>query len=371
MADRYTLRLPALEIRQGSRRIYCFAVDGKKMHGFAAVSRIHRDEEKNLQGYQRPEVLSHIRAIRRYLESDGAMLPNAIVLAFDRRVEFVSHGPTGSVDYAVPGELVIPVDETQSDDEKPAWLVDGQQRSAAIRDADLAEFPVAAVGFIADGPAEQRSQFILVNSTKPLPKGLIHELLPETAGHLPPSYVRRRLPAKLMTRMNIDPEGPFYGKIASPTAPDGYIKDNSILKMLEHSIFEGALFQYRNPVDGSGDVDRMLLHLRSYWKLVQQTFPDAWRKPPRNSRLTHGVGIQAMGFVMDELTEDMPAEGVKCERVRAALQSLEPHVAWTSGTWKFGEGDERKWNGLQNTPSDVHLLHAHLKKVIRRAGVRI
>ena len=69
-----------------------------------------------------------------------------------------------------------------ADDEKPAWLVDGQQRSAAIRDADLAEFPVAAVGFIAHGEAEQRSQFILVNNTKPLPKGLIHELLPDTDG---------------------------------------------------------------------------------------------------------------------------------------------------------------------------------------------
>jgi DGQHR domain-containing protein len=296
------------------------------------------------------------------------MLPNAIVLAFDPRVEFVPHGQVGSVDYAVPGELVIPVDETLTEDEKPAWLVDGQQRSAAIRDADLAEFPVAAVGFIADNTAEQRSQFILVNSTKPLPKGLIHELLPDTTGHLPPAYVRRRLPAKLMTRLNTDSDGPFYGTIASPTSPYGYIKDNSLLKMLEHSLYEGALYQYRNPVDGSGDVDRMLRHLKSFWSMVRDIFPDAWRKPPRQSRLTHGAGIQAMGFVMDTLTDEMPAEGVKCEAVRSALMSLEPHVAWTSGTWKFNDGDERRWNVLQNTPSDVHQLTTHLLKVIRSSG---
>ena len=51
---------------------------------------------------------------------------------------------------------------------------------------------MAAVGFIAKDEAEQRSQFILVNNTKPLPKGLIHELLPDSTGHLPPAYARKQ-----------------------------------------------------------------------------------------------------------------------------------------------------------------------------------
>ncbi len=50
------LRLPALEIRQGTRAIYAFAVDGKRLHEFATVSRIHRDDDDALRGYQRPEV---------------------------------------------------------------------------------------------------------------------------------------------------------------------------------------------------------------------------------------------------------------------------------------------------------------------------
>ena len=87
VADRYDIRLPAIRIRQGSHFIYCFGVDGKRIHDFAAVSRVHRDDD-SLQGYQRPEVLTHIKAIRRYLESEGAMLPNAVVLAFDERVTF-------------------------------------------------------------------------------------------------------------------------------------------------------------------------------------------------------------------------------------------------------------------------------------------
>lgn len=366
MADQYTLRLPALEVRQGDRRIYCFAVDGKKLASFAAVSRIRRDEQE-LHGYQRPEVLSHVRAIRRYLESDGAMLPNALVLAFDKRATFIPAQRTGSdgaVHYSVPGELVIPVDESLADSDKPAWLVDGQQRSAAIRDAAVDEFPVAAVGFIADGEADQRSQFIMVNSTRPLPKGLIHELLPGTVGQLPPSYERRRLSAELMTRLNCDPGSPFYLIISCPTMPDGYIKDTSILKMIEHSLFEGALYQYRNPEDGTGDVERMLDHLKGFWRIVRQTFPQEFKAPPRLSRLTHGVGIQALGFVMDSLTENIPAEEIDSDHVRKPIERLQMGVSWTAGTWKFGDGDERRWNALQNTPNDIRTLTNYLLRLV-------
>src|SRR3954471_10019269 len=111
MADRYELRLPALRIRQGPQFIYTFGVDGKRIHDFATVSRVHRDDA-TLLGYQRPEVLSHIKAIRRYLESDGAMLPNAVVLAFDERVTFEAIRTHIGPGYSTLGELVIPVDES-------------------------------------------------------------------------------------------------------------------------------------------------------------------------------------------------------------------------------------------------------------------
>jgi DGQHR domain-containing protein len=367
MADRYDIRLPAIQIRQGSQFIYCFGVDGKHIHDFATVSRVHR-EDSSLQGYQRPEVLSHIRAIRRYLESDGAMLPNAVVFAFDERVTFEAASPRKSTDYSRVGELIIPVDESLPDDQKPAWLVDGQQRSAAIRDADLAEFPVAAVGFIAHGEAEQRSQFILVNNTKPLPKGLIHELLPETSGHLPTAYARKQLPAKILSRLNLDGGGegyPFAGRIATPTRPDGYIKDNSVLKMIENSLYDGALYQYRDPVDGSGDMDQLLLHLNFYWTVVELTFPEAWVLPPTKSRLTHGAGIQSLGYVMDSRTDGVPAAELPGLDLPARLEKLRTSCAWTTGSWDFASDQQRRWNGIQNTPNDVRLLTNHLLRAVR------
>lgn len=366
MADRYEIKVPALEVRQGERRIYCFAVDGKKLLDFTAVSRVKRTDDGELDGYQRPEVMNHIRAIRRYIESPAAMLPNAVVLAFDSRVRFVPARRRSPIDYSTMGELIIPVDESLPESEKPALLVDGQQRAAAIRDADVAEFPVAAVAFIASGADEQRSQFILVNNTKPLPKGLIHELLPDATGHLPPKYARRKLPAQVMTRLNIDSDSPFRGAIATPTSPDGYIKDNSVLKMIENSLYDGALYQYRDPEDGSGDIEQMVLHLKIFWSLVESMWPIEWKLIPRKSRLTHGVGIQSLGYVMDALTEGYIADALPEARLDAHLSRLCEVTAWCSGSWDLGPDDQRRWNGLQNTPNDIKLLTNVFLAALRR-----
>lgn len=369
MADQYLIRLPALQIRQGEQFIYSFGIDGKRLHEFTTVSRVHREDDHKLMGYQRPEVLSHIRAIRRYLESEKAILPNAIVLAFNERVRFEPAKTRTDVDYCVAGEIVIPVDEALPEDEKPAWLVDGQQRSAAIRDADLAEFPIAAVGFIAEGQEEQRSQFILVNNTKPLPKGLIHELLPDTTGHLPAAYARKQLPAQILAALNFgapDEGRPFAGRIATPTNATGYIKDNSVLRMIENSLYDGALYQYRNAIDGSGEMEDMLLHLNYFWTVVQVTFPEAWNLPPTKSRLTHGVGIQALGYLMDSLTDGIRARDLAAVGIEPALQSLRNECAWTSGSWIFAPDDARRWNGLQNTPSDVRTLSNFVVRTVRR-----
>lgn len=357
MADRYELRLPCIRVKQGNRYLYSFAVDGKVLGDFAAVARVGRGDDSLLQGYQRPEVQKHIRGIQRYLETANAMLPNAIVVAFDDSVYFesLSSAVYTDISYSTMGILVIPVDEAAENDRKPGWIVDGQQRTAAIREARVDGFPVCVVSFVA-AETEQRAQFILVNSTKPLPKGLIHELLPATQEELPLPLMRRRLAAEILYRLNTDHGSPFRHLIATPTHPDGVIKDNAIIRMVENSIYNGALYKYRYADTGEGDVAQMLTHLRLYWTAVRELFSDAWGLPPRRSRLSHGVGVAALGFVMDALTEDVPLRDVG--RVIQRLQHL-AGCPWTTGTWQFG-AEERRWNSLQNTPNDIRLLTQHL-----------
>lgn len=352
------LRLPALEVQQGpTRRLYLFAVDGKVVSRFAAVSRIRRNGH-DVMGYQRPEVLAHIDEIRSYLESENPMIPNAVVLAFDKRVRFESaFGPTGS--YTRPGEVIIPLQDDWAEEDKPGFIVDGQQRLAAVRDAEVVAFPLCVTAFITDDLTQQTEQFILVNSTKPLPKGLIYELLPNTEARLPSALGKRRFPAELLNLLNREKGSPMKGLIQTPTNPQGVIKDNSVLRMLETSLSEGILYRHRTK-DGA-NVEAMLSLLFAYWGAVKVVFEDAWGKPPKRSRLMHGAGILSMGYVMDWIGDRHRSKRSPSKEVFAReLEPLREVCRWTDGVWDFGPGQQRKWNELQNTSKDIQLLANHL-----------
>jgi DGQHR domain-containing protein len=355
------LRLPALEVCQGARRtLYSFAIDGKLLPEFTTVSRVRRGGQAVLEGYQRPEVLSHIAEIRDYLESEAPMIPNAVVIAFDNRVRFEPLPGGTECQYVRQGTLVVPVDPAQPEEERPGWIVDGQQRIAAIRDAQIERFPVCAVAFITLDDQEQREQFILVNSTKPLPKGLIYELLPTTKAKLPTLLQHRRFPAYLLGRLNHDENSPLRGMIRTPTVVSGLIKDNSVLKMLENSLSDGVLYRIRRG-DGEGDVEAMLDVLRAFWGAVALVFSDAWGLAPRRSRLMHGAGIVSIGFVMDAIADRYRHAGTPTlEQFRQDLEPLGEACRWTEGYWDFGPGVQRKWNEIQNTHRDIQMLANYL-----------
>jgi len=363
MSPKNELRLPAIEVRQGPEHLlYTFAVDGKVIPSFSTVSRIHRNGDKQIEGYQRPEVLSHIAEIRNYLDSDAPMIPNAIVIAFDSRVRFeCTVDPTNPTPYTRIGVIVIPVDDDVAPEEKPGFIVDGQQRIAAIRDAEVESFPICVTAFITNDIQEQTEQFILVNSTKPLPKGLIYELLPGTSATLPTLLERRRFPAHLLDLLNNDEDSAMKGRIQTPTNPGGSIKDNSILKMLENSLSDGVLYRFRYVEGGPGDVDSMMAVLKNFWRAVSRVFPDAWQLPPRQSRLVHGAGIIGMGFLMDAISERLRKARVVSEtQFVEDLQPLKDVCRWTDGYWDFGPGRQRKWNEIQNTTKDIQLLANYL-----------
>jgi DGQHR domain-containing protein len=345
-----TLKVPAIEIRQGkNRRLYSFAVDGKKLHDFCTVSRVSRHDAEGLSGYQRPEVVSHIMQIKDYLESENPLLPNAIVVAFNSTVQF-KPSSNGKSEMSRIGTLLIPVDPKCPDADKPGWIVDGQQRSAALRDARIESFPVCVVGFVAEGYEEQRQQFILVNATKPLPKGLIYELLPSTEGKLPLALVRRRLPSLISERLNYDQGSPLEGMIRTPTNGTGVIADNSILKMLENSLTDGVLYDYE-------DIDSQLEVLKEFWDAVRRTFPDAWGKLPRLSRLMHGAGVISMGFLMDTIADRYRHQcRLTSKLFQQELEPLRKVCRWTEGYWDFGNGDSLKWNEVQNVPRHIQML---------------
>lgn len=361
------LTLPALAFQQGKQHtLFTFAVEGAKLMEFAAVARINRQENDQIDGYQRPEVLSHIANITKYLASEGSMLPNAIVVAFDDVVRFIPNNDE-ECSLVKSGTLHIPITDS-THQRKPAWIVDGQQRATALEHAAVADFMVCVVGFVAESDEEQREQFMLVNSTKPLPKSLIYELLPQTHCCLPGILEKRKLPALLLTALNLDKDSPFYRKIKTATNSDGIIQDNSVLRMIENSLADGVLYtvhQSHKELDEA--IEQMLAVLCEYWKAVAMMFTSAWELTPNKSRLTHGAGVISMGFIMDAITNRNDDNSkLTCEVFMKDLEKIAHVCRWTHGYWEFGPGDQRKWNEIQNTPTDIRLLSNYLLMQYKR-----
>src|SRR5436305_11913054 len=83
------LRVNALRVEQRPDvPLFVFGIDGRLVQQFASVHFAERDGSGELLGYQRARVERHIREIRDYLVQDDAVLPNAIVVAFDGSATF-------------------------------------------------------------------------------------------------------------------------------------------------------------------------------------------------------------------------------------------------------------------------------------------
>ena len=128
-------------------------------------------------------------------------------MAFSSEVRFKqSRGPQIGDAGCQAGVLEIVKEEGP----KVAWVVDGQQRSFALSKSRNQDLLVPVTAFVSDDFEVHRTQFLLVNKVRPLPKGLINELLPAVNTLLPPSLAKNKIPSFLCDLMQKDPDSPFH-----------------------------------------------------------------------------------------------------------------------------------------------------------------
>lgn len=362
-----SMHFNALRIIQPSgRHVYAFATIAGIVLKIADIQRIGRGEHEQLIGYQRPELAGHISEIRRYIEESDAVLPNTIVIAFDDSVQFIPLTPSDVDTTSEYGILQVP--DYDEDTKRPGFIVDGQQRLAAIASCCHTDFPVFVTAMIAPSIKEQRKQFVLVNRTKPLPQEMVFELLPEIDGVLPQHLSRQRLAAKITSCLNLQQDSYLYHKIKTPTCPAGYIKDNSIRRLVLNSLSDGILFMLlQQEKEEARFVDAAVALVSTFWEGVSITFGEACDLPPNRSRLTHGVGIISLGYVMDHIFTTYPQwDGWTAETIATALEPLSKYCAWTDGFWVFNGSTKRRWNELQNIDRDIRLLTNHFRRLLQQ-----
>lgn len=367
-----TLTLRALRIEQtAGYPLYLFSLTASEILQIADISRVSRDQSGDLIGYQRPEVRQHIQEIVDYLDGDQVIFPNPIIVALPSTVKFTSgRGPTVGDGTTTQGKLEIPL--PLNGEPKAGWIVDGQQRTLALARAKRQDLCVPVNAFVTDSIDIQRDQFLRINNAKPLPRGLVTELLPTISSPLPARLALRRMPSALCDLFNSDEQSPFRGLIKRSSTDkelrrQAVVTDTSIVKMLEESLTSpsGCLFPFRNMTSGETDFAGIWQVLLVYWSAVRTTFPDAWGKPPTQSRLMHGAGIRAMGRLMDRVMATIdPRNKAAAEQVLEDLALVSPRCHWTAGTW---EGLDMRWNDIQNVPRHTNELSSYLIRVYVQA----
>lgn len=356
------VRRQALRVEQDHKHpLYLFTLTAEELLRIADISKLSRSDAGALVGYQRAEVKRHIRNIVEYLDSGDVLFPNSLIVALPSSTRFRRLSASNVKDqHAVAGtiEILVP----RSGRPKSAWIVDGQQRAIALSKSHRTGLAVPVNAFIADDVDTQREQFLRINSTKPLPRGLITELLPAVSTVLPPNLAARKVPSVLCEMLNRHSESPFRGLIRRASARrDGertaFISDTTLVQIIQDSLTSptGCLFPYRNVATGETDLGGIERVLLTYWRAVKDTFPAAWGLLPKQSRLMHSAGLRAMGRLMDRMMASIDATDAEAHaRVRKELARIKPVCRWTAGTWEECGG--LHWNDVQNVPSHVRML---------------
>ena len=199
------------------------------------------------------------------------LFPNPIIIALPSTVRFTcSRGPNVSDGIAASGTLEIPL-PTRATGANPAGSSTASSaplRSPAARRQD---FPVPVNAFVADSVDLQRDQFLRINNTKPLPRGLVTELLPKISTPLPPRLSLRKTPSALCDLLNTQrgiavprPDPPPLGQQGaagrrqwSPTPASSRHLQESL------TISVRCLFPYRNLSSGETDFAGIWAALRA------------------------------------------------------------------------------------------------------------
>lgn len=360
------LKRRALRIEQHPTiPLYVFTLAAEEVHQVADVARISRDEAGRLIGYQRPEKKQHVKQILEYLDGDEVLFPNGLILALPSSVRFKSSpGPGSSDGLCTSGTLEIPLPDSP-DAPRPAWIVDGQQRSLALARTRNTRLAVTIAGFVTEDLETQRDQFLRVNTVSPLPTNLVTELLPEVGTQLPTKLSARKLPSVLVEALNHDKDSPFRGLVRRPSTTaeqkaDTVVTDNSLTTAIQESLNSpsGVFFPYKNLSSGTVDTASIRQILIIYWTAVRDTFPHAWGLPATRSRLMHGVGIRSMGRLMDRVMMAIdPTSPRALDQAKAELALIAPHCHWTHGRWP---DLNTPWNELQNNPRHISTLSNYL-----------
>ena len=349
---------------EGSLPFLLFALTVDELLEMSVASLAQDATLEAVVDHTNPQTCSVLQEVTMTFQSEVGTSPIAVTVAISSRIRFVaSRGPNISESIGTVGVLEFPVADFS--ERPPLILLAGHYELLAASRAELGASPVSICGIEIEDIRIIREQFRRLSGVPRLNEAIADELFPLPIGMFPQRLAAKDVPSAICQWLHESEHSPFRGLITGLPSVSGSRKKPvlpaaSISMMIDESIStpSGCLFPYRNVATGETDFEGICRLLVAFWNGVRHAFPDAWGKPPARSRLMHGVGVRAMGRLMDLIMPAIDASSdVAVEQVAQELARIEPFCRWTTGTW-----DEcgLKWDEIQNVPRHIHMISSIL-----------
>ena len=343
----------AVEIKQNGLEMYLLGVKPSVLLKIAYVS---RRASGRLSAYQRILSAERIDKVSEFLRSRNALLPNAIIIAFDKEREVQKHL------YFKDGKLHFPSLYCS------AWIIDGQHRVYGFRDTKYEveyddpkkQFKLPVVAFKNMDILLQNRTFVSINYNQ---KRIDPTLLCDLATELPDLNNELTWPSLLVTELN--KLQPLKNKIKISELDQA--RPITITSFARYGLLEGLLgFErksrsYRGPLHtyspfspkasvkssaNRASMEKQVVLLKRFFDAVHHntTKPHEAKDPWRNMRkysLLKPTGINALLLVLSRLLKKYPrVEHDMNKDLRAYLKPLRrvrftrSYVAKQGGGWK-------------------------------------
>jgi len=309
-------------------------------------------------GVQRARQSAWTKKLSSNLNKESSVMLNSISIYLDE--EKIQSRDEDLKDIST---LVIPHKPFTGDTQKPAWIIDGQQRMWAIQRIAVshalgqkvyAPIPYFApitilIGNFSEEEKEKRVKnltkwFVNANKTKNLPANLIHELearlvdFGEKFSNL--SDALKAGDARIKLDLNRNNSSPFERLIKGETNPQGWISEGSMMSIIAHTRQKVLRFSDIDPEN----ITKIYEFLEDFYWCVKIIWGEYWEKPPRtykihSSRLLAPVGLGSLAFMMEDICPvEVRFEENREKRVKGIMKRLlkiKDDIDWTNSVLDY------------------------------------
>lgn len=358
--------------------------DAYTLRDLATVSRL-ADEE---QGYQRIINNRKLAAIKRYVESPGAVLPTGIVLATGDKAGYIVIEDRKAINGS-DKMWAAKIKVKQAGDYKPFLVIDGQHRLFGITSSKLSPYPVPATVLLDAPKIVQMANFEVINNKATRIqsahlnelRALMFDITPSDTTDL--NDLLGQLGAKNLSSSSLVSElngsgMVFEGILDFPSNQKaGFVSSTTLVQCIERSR-EGGFLHYFAEED-----DDHLTAYNSLWHGIRLKFLKRWKfevelfdqfsrgklnkaEARRGQCLLHSASIAVLGQIADKELASATFRPRWMDDPNQIASLVENEI--------FAAISEKMWDDkdlqIDNTSKGRQALKSHIEKQMISQTVR-